>query len=294
MKRDIRGSMAFWDKWTTFTLNSIDDRLKRLAAPSGNPTYEPQYVYELAHKHLKLMLRRYSRGDAIGELAQHFGGLLDAWEESERLGAGVWTEETQFTRNSWTVNLDHYIDCFWLTGLAITLNIPDEQWQRLLALMGNEGEDALLDRVIAFRQPGRKIGEKLCFPKAYKYLLDVVEATPERRPEKLRAYLEHWYFKLKNAGSRSFPPDFRTPTWYTFGDWNFEGGLYFGRWCIEAVAVATVFNIDDRLCLDHPNYPGDLRKDNRCPRYPDPEPALPPPLPPPRERSWLSRLLEKK
>lgn len=81
-----------------------------------------------------------SRGDL------HFPGLLDAWEEAERLGKEVWSEEIQYTRHAWVVNLDHYIRCFWLTGLALTLDIPDDQWQRLLTLMGNEGQDAFTIR----------------------------------------------------------------------------------------------------------------------------------------------------
>jgi len=74
---------------------------------------------------------------------------------------------------------------------------------------------------------------------------------------------------LKDAGHPSFPPLFRTPYWHSFDTSNFEGGAYFGHWCVEAVAVAKAFNIDDTLCLSHPNYPGDLLQDNRSPRYPD-------------------------
>lgn len=295
MKRDLRGSMAYWDKWVAYCGGLILSMQKTLEQPSGDPSYRPQYVSELAKEHYELMLRRYCRGDAVVDLPQYFEDQLNAWEESERLGKGVWDSDTWYTRHSWRVNLDHYIRCFWMTGLAFTLNMPDSQWQRLLALMGNEGEDALLDRVIAFRQPGRRIGEALCFPKAYQRLLEVVEAPEAERPKKLRAFIERWYPSLKNAGSPKFPPPFRTPYWYTYGDHNFEGGAYFGRWCIEAVAVATVFEIDDSASLDHPNYPGDLRQDNRCPRYPDPEPAMPPPLPTSvtPQHGWLSRWLGK-
>lgn len=295
MKRDVRGSVAYWNKWVSFCERNNAEMWGRLSRPAGDRNYRPQYAFELAKEHYELVLRRYSRGDAIDGLQGHFSGLLDAWEESERSGDDVWTNEIRYSRHAWAVNLDHYLRCFWLTGLAFTLNITDAQWQRLLVLMGNEGEDALLDRVIAFRQHDRKIGEKLCFPKAYRRLLDVVEAPAANRPEKLRTFVEHWYPSLKNAGSEDFPPAFRTPYWYTYGDQNFEGGAYFGRWCIEAVAVATAFDIDDTGCLDHPNYPGDLRQDNRSPRYPDPETSVPPPLPqsPARPHGWLSRLFKR-
>jgi hypothetical protein len=77
----------------------------------------------------------------------------------------VFTPQQQYTRHAWKVNLDHYIDCFWLVGLALALELPNPQWQRLLVLIGNEGEDHLLDRIIASRQIGCKIGDTLCHPK---------------------------------------------------------------------------------------------------------------------------------
>lgn len=272
MKRDQLGNEEYWDEWVLFGQEAIAEGWKRLASPSGNPSYRPQYVYDIGLKHLKLIIRRYSRGDAVSDLAHHFPGLLESWEEAERLGEKVWSEQEQCLRHDWALNLHHYINCFWLTGLALMLEIPDSQWRRLLALINNEGKDELLDRVIATRRAGRPIGSDLCFPKAYQQLLEVVEAAEDKQPSMLRAYVDGWYAGLKNAGARSADPYLRTPYWYTYGDHNFKGGAYFGRWCIEAAVVAKVFDIDDTLCLDHPHYPGDLVKDGRSPRYPDASP----------------------
>ena len=300
MTRDRRAPISYWDEWVSFGGESIADNWVRLREAAGSSNYLPQYAYDIANKCLKLIIRRYSRGDAVVELAPHFSDLLNAWEEAERLGKDVWSEQEQRLRHDWSLNLHHYMDCFWLAGLALTLNIPRDQWSRLVALMGNEGEDALLDRVIASRQPERPIGKKLCFPKAYRGLLDVVKAPVEEQSRLLRAYLDGWFDSLKNAGSPKVERYLRTPYWYTYGDENFEGGAYFGRWCIEAAAVVKVFGIDDSLCLDHPNYPGDLIQDGRSPRYADPIPSLEPEVsrdeldrvgPQQRQRSWLSRLL---
>jgi Domain of unknown function (DUF1910) len=164
LKRDVLFDADWHDRWVAYEVSAIVRFEEERRQPSGNAQFRPQFVYELAGKHLHLLLRRYSRGDAIAELRSHIPPLLDAWEEAERLGATVWSEELQFSRHAWTINLDFYIDCFWLTGLALALNIPDDDWRRLMHLMGNEGQDALLDRVIASRQPGRKIGSALCHP----------------------------------------------------------------------------------------------------------------------------------
>ncbi len=290
MKRDTQGNQAYWDKWIQFDEKSILEFKQIILQPSQNPSYEPQFIFEIGKYSYELALRRYSRGDpVIGLLALE--DILTLWEESVRLGQDVWTPEQQYTRESWAVNLDNYVVCFWLTGFALAQDVPDEQWKRWVALMGNEGEDALLDRVIASRQPNRKIGDKLCFPKAYKKLLDVVLAPVEQQPGLLRAYLDSWYAGLKNAGHPSFPVSHRTPYWYSFGEGDIEGGAYFGYWCIEAVAVAKAFNIDDTLCLDHPNYPGDLLKDGRSPRYPDP---VPEPEALPVKQGWWARLFGSK
>lgn len=288
MKRDRKGNLAYWDKWVNYGEESMAERRACIGKPAENPDYLPQYIYELSTKNCEQMLRRYSRGDAVAPLSSYFDDLLSAWTEAERLGKDVWDEDTQYTRHAWKVNIDHYVRCFWLIGLALSLQIPDEQWQRLLALMGNEGADALLDSVIATRQPERKIGQSLCFPKAYKRLLKVIEAAPEQRPQLLRDYLDSWFPSLQNAGHPSFPKDHRTPYWWDFCE-DVELGMhggYYGCWCVEAVAVAKAFHIDDSLCLDHPYYPGDLIKDGRCPRYPDPPDAIP--------RSWFSRVFGKK
>lgn len=302
MIRDHQRSVAYWNERIAYKDARIPTMWEILRKPDRDESYAPQYAFEISNIYREQMVRRYSRGDAVSDLDQYFPGLLDAWEEAERLGKDVWSEQIQYTRHAWTVNLDHYVRCFWLTGLALTLDIPDDQWQRLLVLMGNEGEDALLDRVIASRQAGRKIGDKICFPKAYRQLLKVIDTSDEKRPQLLRDYLDDWFASLKDAGSPSFPRDHRTPYWWDFC--TEEGraikGGYFGCWCIEAAAVVKAFGIDDSLCLDHPHYPGDLIQDGRSPRYADPNPSLEPEMsrgeldhtvPQKRQRSWLSRLL---
>jgi hypothetical protein len=271
MKRDQHAPMAYWNEWTPYMEKSLRHCWTREKKSRVNSSYRPQYVFDLAKKHYELMLFRYSRGDATSKLARHFGCLLDAWEKCERLGKAVWTEQIQYTRHAWVVNLDHYIRCFWLTGLALTLNIPDDQWNRLVALMGNEGEDVLLDSVIAFRQTDRKIGTRLCFPKVYQPLLDITRAPAGERPLRLKLFLDSWFGSLKIAGSVKLPPEFRTPYWWDFYVNKEIGmkGAYFGCWCIEAAVVVKVFGLDDSHCVDHRHYPADLLKDGRCRRYPD-------------------------
>ncbi|AHE49636.1 hypothetical protein AH4AK4_2186 [Aeromonas hydrophila 4AK4] len=298
MIRATEGSQRYWDEWIIYGDESIADFFSQSCLPSENKEYRPQFLFEIVKKNWHQILRRYSRGDDIKELAQYFPPLLDAWEESERLGRDVFTEQQQYTRHAWKVNLDHYIVCFWLVGLALALDIPDEQWQRLLALIGNEGEDALLDRVIASRQQGRKIGEALCHPKPYQRLLNAIDAPVEQQPRLLVEFVENWYRELDRPAKPGNAPAtamYERPYWYTYGYKNFEGGAYFGRWCVEAVAAVKAFGLDDSLCLGHEHYPGDLLRPDGPGTHPvrsdvEAQPEASPPATTPA-KNWFKKLL---
>lgn len=208
------------------------------------------------------------------ELASHLVPCVTDWEEAERLGKPIWTPAIQHSRHAWSVNLDHYIRCFWLVGLALALNVDEALWQRLLALIGNEGEDALLDRVIASRQPGRKIGATLCHPKPYQRLLDAINAPKPKQPLLLKAFVEHWYQALDSPpepGMSRATKIWQRPYWYEF---HKVEGAYFGYWCIEAVAAVKAFGIDDTPCCGLPHYPGDLLRPDGPTTHPTPTPAL--------------------
>jgi hypothetical protein len=260
--RDKMGSQAYWDRWVIYVDKQQEQDLETIRKPSGNPQYRPQFIYEMSSGHLEQMLRRYSRGDDVATLASEIAPLIDLWEEAERIGKDVWTADQQLTRHSWEKNLDFYISSFWLVGLSLTLDVAQPLWERLLALIGNEGEDALLDRIIATRQSGRRIGNKLCHPLPYRRLLAAVNAQQEtEKALLLRDFVEHWYAELDRLPKKGLSRDtavYERPYWYEFGDRNFDGGAYFGRWCIEAVAAVKAFGFNDGLCLGHPAYPGDL------------------------------------
>ncbi|MDQ5905142.1 MAG: hypothetical protein QG672_2736, partial [Pseudomonadota bacterium] len=270
------GDQAYWKTRITKDIEWIQKAGRLLIEPSKNPTYDPQFTNDLSKDTLRLILRRYSCGDPIGDLARHFPGLLEAWELSNKLAEEICREHKLATCRDWTFelsNLNHYNWCFWLVGLALALDIPDDQWQRLLALIGGEGEDALLDRVIASRQPGRKVGTKLLHKKPYARLLKAIDAPQEMQAALLRDFVEHWYAELARKGKDEL-------WWYIYGDpvkHPLEMGSYFGRWCIEAVAAVKAFGLDDSLCLGHEHYPGDLLRPDGLTTHPQREEAKPKP-----------------
>ena len=229
-----------------------------LDMPAVNKCYEPTFVWNCAWEQLDLLLLRYSAGHPIANLEQHLLLLLDLWERSEQRAAAVWSEAEREPRRRWQGNVSFYNRCFWLVGLALALELEDAPWQRLLKLMGNEGQDALLDRVIATRQPWRVVGTALCHPKPYARLLAVLDGARDRQPALLLDFVTHWYAELDRPPRKGMS---RLSNLEERPDWhgNHEGvSSYFGYWCVEAVAVVKAFGVDDALCLGHPNYPGDL------------------------------------
>lgn len=294
MIRAPMGDQAYWDEWEKFRHETIEDEERTFQTPSANPAYRPQYVLNNVWHRLRYILTRYSRGDPIHELGQPFPGLLDAWELSNKLAAELnaqlkpgegWDHRHLLTApqpsddprshndpRAWVfdlANLNHYNWCFWLVGLALALEIPDAQWNRLLALIGGEGADILLDRVIASRTPTRKIGAKLLHKKPYARLLKSIDAPNAQQPALLHDFVDHWYAELARKGKDEL-------WWYIYGDPEkhpLSMGSYFGRWCIEAVAAVKAFGLDDSLCLGHEHYPGDLLR----PDGPSTHPARPEP-----------------
>jgi hypothetical protein len=285
------GNQTYWTKWIDYGEKRIEKEWALIRSPSQNPIYDPQYTFDTSLGTARLMLRLYSSGAPIRELAQHFPGLLDAWELSNRLSDEVCAEHQLQSCRDWDFSLDnlnHYNWCFWLIGLALVLEIPDDQWQRLLALVGGEGADELLDQVIASRQPGRRIGSALLHAKPYGRLLKAVKAPQPQQAALLREFVDHWYVELKRPAPKNRKAPTVEPFWYVYGDPEkhpLEMGSYFGRWCIEAVAAVKAFGLDDGLCLGHEHYPGDLLRPNGPSTHPVREEP---------KAGWFSKLIGKK
>ncbi len=292
MIRCSLGDSHYWEFVTEYRAKRLIEEWERIKEPSANPIYRPQYILNSNHNHIRHILASYSAGASIHSLSQYFLGFLDTWELSNRLSEEICAEHDLSTCRDWDFslsNLNHYNWCFWLVGLALTLNIPSDQWQRLLTLIGGEGEDELLDRVIASRSPDRRIGTALLHAKPYARLLKAVVAPKEQQAALLRDFVDHWYAELK----RPPPKDRRAPTiepfWYLYCDLQknpLEKGSYFGCWCIEAVAAVKAFGLDDSLCLGHDHYPGDLLR-------PD-GPSTHPVRSTPQAAGWFARLFGKK
>jgi hypothetical protein len=257
MIRAPLGDRGYWEEAVRNGWRSIEMAEEQIKTPAVWKQYESEYAWGLTKDYPRLTLTQYSRGDAIRSLYNPFPKVLDAWEMSNREAEHIAREYKPKHVRAWEFRLDyleHYNWCFWLIGLALVFEIPDDQWVRLVALVGGEGEDVLLDRIIASRQPNRKIGFKLLHKKPYFRLHKAINAAPEQQAALLKDFVDHWYAELKRPYNISI-------WWYDYGnpDVNpLDKGSYFGRWCVEAVAAVKAFSLDDTLCMGHEHYPGDF------------------------------------
>jgi hypothetical protein len=268
MIRAEMGDKPYWKRAVRNGWNSIHMAEENIPKPFGDPTYRAEYIWGLTMDYPRQTLTQYSRGDAIEALYNPFPKVLEAWELSNQEAEMIRREHGMNRTRAWEFRLDyleHYNWCFWVIGLALIFSIPDDQWKRLLALVGGEGEDVLLDHLIASRETNRKIGTRLLHKKPYARLLKVIDGKAEQQAVLLKDFVEHWYQELKR-------PYNITLWWYDYGDPEhnpLEKGSYFGRWCVEAVAVAKAFSIDDSLCLGHVHYPGDFLRPNGPSTHPN-------------------------
>lgn len=259
--RDALRRRPYWTEQINRYTSDIEAHTAMLDRRMVSASYLTQYLLELSYSHLWMLMRKYSRGDSIAQLTRHFDCALDYWEAGERLADQEWAPDQIEGHRTWALNLNRYIECFWFVGLALALDIGEAQWQRLLVLVGNEGEDGLLDSVIASRQKNRAIGRSFCYPQPYGRLWEAATAPRSYRSACLSQFLDVWYPGLHSAvhcARQSQASDVKQPYWiglHLRGD-----GMYFGYWCIEAVATAIAFKLNDGMCTGHPNYPGDLMR----------------------------------
>ena len=210
MIRAPLGDKQYWEGRESKDQQWIERARKLLAEPSANPVYRPQFAFDVAKDSLTSGIRAYSQGRNVVEIATCFPLLLDAWEMSNSAAHEVCAQNNLQVCRDWTfelTDLSHYIWCFWLVSLALALQIPDDQWRRLVALIGEGGQDVLLDRIIAAREPGRVIGEQLLHAKPYSRLLKAIDAPQEQQALLLLAFVEHWYPELNRRGNQQ-------PWWY--------------------------------------------------------------------------------
>jgi hypothetical protein len=249
--RDARQTFIFGDEFFSnvveITRAAIQRRIARTSTPPSDPRYRAQYIFQTFLYRCEILIAKYSRGDDIQELPLMLPELVDAWEWARREELKVFSDAEMHRRHGFDVNLDAYSLALWMVAFFICFEATETPlFDRLLALIGNEGKDLLFERIVSVRRSGRRPATGLLHANPYRPLLDAIDETVLKdRDAMLRRFMKAWY------------PGMRGTYWHDSHKGK-DGGGYFGYWCFEAAAVVRAFGLDDAAIRDDPYYPKDL------------------------------------
>ena len=207
---------SYFSKWIAFKTETIPQCVAQTSTPPANIRYRAQYIFDIFIQRYELLIEKYSRGDDLEELRPMLPDLVDAWEWARREEFKVFNDEEMHRRHGFDVNLDAYNLALWLVSIFICLQADAPLFARLIALIGNEGQDELYERLVATRVPGRKQARALLHPNPYASLYTAIDApTQAERDKLLLAFMKAWY------------PGMRKTYWHDSHKGK-DGGGYFG------------------------------------------------------------------
>jgi hypothetical protein len=246
IRQDFIMDESYFSKWIIYDFEQIQKNIAQTKKPFVEPKYRAQYIFTIFRKRYELLIERYSRGDALEDLRPMLPELMDAWEWARREELKVFTEAEMHRRHGFDVNLDFYCLSMWLMAIFICLRADAPLFDRLLTLIGNEGEDQLFECLVGTQRPGRKPADKLLHPKPYLPLYQAIESQPKaERDKRLAKFIGTWYAGMKG-------------TYWHDNHKGKDGGGYFGYWCFEAAGVVRAFDLDDMVMRDSVYYPKDM------------------------------------
>ncbi|QBG34930.1 PoNe immunity protein domain-containing protein [Litorilituus sediminis] len=242
MLRDILKNKAYYNDQVDFLTDTIKKRIKKIEKLQVTDEVKMKASFRVTDYTIELLHQKYSRGDDLAELKPH---LLEALEyrQWQKDYADALPDNEQAARIDWEElhEDDMRRTLIWL-AFAYCLDMGQAYYLKVLELIANQGQDALLDNIaVAMGDTDRDIADTTLFKKRFGKLLKVIEAEPSQRPAAVKAYLDAWY---KAEGS----PDYHL----------MDTDAYIGYWCWGAALVVKLYNIDDSSFIDHEYYPKDL------------------------------------
>jgi len=240
-KREPLLSEPYFDEHIDFITQAIAEYEEAVRLDPDQFTDLAGVYYALGQYRLALFISSYSRGCAVTDLQQNLHALIATWEMQRQV------DTDHVYAVDFKADISGYEQALWILTWGYLLGLGDAALLRLLACVGNAGQDLLFERLVAQMLPGtvRKEARKLLYPKVYQPLLAVFDADSIQQPLLLQRFLQQWYDKMRNA------------------DWHNahlgpDGGGFDGYWCWEAAGVAVAFGLDDTSFQQMPYYPKDL------------------------------------
>jgi hypothetical protein len=227
---------AFFRDEIAYVEETIEGRLTKLRERPELIKKPALTLRANAREGLQLLFLAYSAGDDVAAIGKRLPPAIDALQAYLRHPGGKALDID---------DLDDYLTALWFVSFALVFRLDDAAFLRLVGLLGNGGRDALFDRMVAARLPGRPVAKRLLRPAAFGPLLAVFDAAAPERVALLAAYLRGWYGHLREA------------YWHDAHKAD-GGGGFFGYWAVEAAGVCAVVDVDRAALAQLKYFPKDL------------------------------------
>jgi hypothetical protein len=175
-----------------------------------------------------ILLATYSIGDSLSAFKEEYiiyvSSLIPIW------------------RKEWG-----YEQMLWALSIGILLNIDEETFDQLVALVKKDDpEDYLIDYLIQSRHPEWTIRINYNFPRPYGFTRKIIEEeNSEKAVSLLKEYLtKKWYQGCRDEG------------WYDLHKYNIDN--YYGYWSFESGALCKIKGLDYKQLEGLPYFPYDL------------------------------------
>jgi hypothetical protein len=228
----------------------IIDRSKNWLAEGKVPQERiPIAIDGIRSAYLKLCISGYSAGNPINEMTSH---LLNAISYVKEGWPGSWKFVGQEGKVYDQYILSAYDEMLWMLSLGYLLDIPDEEFRKLVHVIDQDQvKDRLFEFIIRAKIKDRPVLaeesyiEHFNVPQIFEKLRTAID-KPKAEAEKLvKEFIEKdWYKNHKGAG------------WYDSHKGKYN--TYFGYWSFETAAVVKIMGLDDRTFRDCSYYPKDL------------------------------------
>ena len=193
--------------------------------------------FGLVRYRVNLIELKYSRGYLVTDLQPELLAALEALEAYKQHPAA---EDFFFNGEQ-----DEYMQALMLLSLGLLLYVEHDVFKRLVAAIGLNGQDVILEWLASRRLPERPRPTKLLFPKTYARLRDAIQAPRDIQAQVLKSFLADWYESLDTV-------------WYNIHAHRTDAAGFTGYWCWEAAAVAESLGADDTELRTMRYYPTDL------------------------------------
>lgn len=239
MQREPLRDSAYWQEWIKDCIDAVQERQDKLkVTPFPEKWKKNSITQSLYYDCKRLITLKYSGEASVEEIKDDYPQLIEAWVAyNQNISTGDNKKHLLLTND--------YYRVLTLISWGIVFNAPVDLFQKIANHIHSNGEDALIETLLATKLTGRTTTDKLIYPKSFELLYKATQTKGEEQIALVKEYLSNWYKNMK---------DFIN---YDAHKAKGEGGFE-GYWSFETAAIVVLYNIDDSSFRDMDFYPKDM------------------------------------